>query len=212
MIQAVIFDLDGTVLDNEGKWEEAFRIVAERTGIQYSVIGNRWIHEPGIGVLPNWEKLVGQGEEAVEMTRETEEEYHKTPDSLVMNGVEELVAAIKEQGWLTGLATGSNWNVVEEELEQLNLWLAFDVTPTGEEVLAQKPDAEIYLLTAQKLGVDPETCVVIEDSVAGVESAVAAGMKVIGLTSGYANREMLKKAGAKNVVESLEEVMGVMLV
>lgn len=203
MVTAVIFDLDGTVLDNEQKWEDAFRAVA-RNNTQ------KWIHEPGIGILPNWEKIMGKGEKAVEMTRETEEEYHKAPDSLVMNGVEELVEAVKEKGWLTGLATGSNWNVVEEELEQLNLWLAFDVTTTGEEVLAQKPDPEIYLLTAQKLGVDPETCVVIEDSVAGVEAGAAAGMKVIGLVSGYASAGMLKKAGARNVVDSLVEIMGVM--
>lgn len=200
MINAVIFDLDGTVLDNEQKWEDSFQVVARNNS-------QKWIHEPGIGILPNWEKIVGKGEKAVEMTRETEEEYHKTPESLVMNGLEDLVEAIKEKGWLTGLATGSNWNVVEEELEQLNLWLAFDVTTTGEEVLAQKPDPEIYLLTAQKLGVDPANCVVVEDSVAGVESAVAAGMKVIGLTSDYASADMLKKAGAKDVVDSLTEVV-----
>ena len=201
MISAVIFDLDGTVLDNEQKWEDAFRAVA-RNNTQ------KWVHEPGIGVLPNWEKIVGKGEEAVEMARETEEEYRKTPESLAMNGLESLVDAIKEKGWLTGLATGSNWNVVEEELEQLNLWLAFDVTTTGEEVLAQKPDPEIYLLTAQKLGVDPQNCVVIEDSMAGVKAGVAAGMRVVGLASEYATGEMLKKAGAKYVVEGLGEVMG----
>ncbi len=200
MISAVIFDLDGTVLDNEQKWEDAFQVVARKNT-------QKWIHEPGIGILPNWEKIVGKGEEAEEMTRKTEKEYHESPESLVRNGLEDLVEEIKEKGWLTALATGSNWNVVESELEQLNLWLAFDVTTTGEEVLVQKPDPEIYLLTAQKLGVRSETCVVIEDSVAGVESGLAAGMKVVGLTSDYASREMLKKAGAKDVVDSLMEVV-----
>ena len=50
MIQAVIFDLDGTVLDNEYKWEEAFRGVANRNGIRCPLVGNRWIHEPWIGI------------------------------------------------------------------------------------------------------------------------------------------------------------------
>ena len=65
-----------------------------------------------------------------------------------------MIEEIKDKGWQTALATGTEWHVVEKELEQVNLYLAFDVTTTGDEVLAQKPDPEIYLLTAQKLGVE----------------------------------------------------------
>ncbi|KKU02625.1 MAG: hypothetical protein UY06_C0004G0003 [Candidatus Amesbacteria bacterium GW2011_GWA2_47_70] len=208
MIAAVIFDLDGTALDNEHKWEDVFRKVANSHALEY---GSKWIHEPGIGVGPNWEKIVGKGERAEKLARQTWNLYWQETKNAgnvqVMAGLEELVRAVKERGWLTALATGTNWNVVESELEQLNLWLAFDVTTTGEEVLAQKPDPEIYTLTAQKLGVEPENCVVIEDSVAGVESAVAAGTTVVGLTSGYASEGQLKKAGVKYVVDSLGEVM-----
>ncbi|MEK9200555.1 MAG: HAD family hydrolase, partial [Patescibacteria group bacterium] len=87
---------------------------------------------------------------------------------------------------------------------------AFEVTTTGDEVLAHKPDPEIYLLTVQKLGVDPENCLVIEDSLAGVESGTTAGCQVVGLISDYATEEELKKAGAKWTVESLEEVVDIL--
>ncbi len=209
MISAVIFDLDGTVLDNEEKWENAFRAVANSHALEW---GSKWIHTPGIGVGPNWELIVNQltSLSVDQLTRETCDEYMRNSDVKVMDGVEELVEAVKERGWLTALATGTEWNVVEKELEQLNLWLAFDVTTTGEEVLTQKPDPEIYTLTAQKLGVGPENCVVIENSAAGVESAVAAGMRVVGLVSDYASRETLKKARAKDVVDSLADVVKIL--
>ncbi|KKU28501.1 MAG: Phosphorylated carbohydrates phosphatase [Candidatus Amesbacteria bacterium GW2011_GWA2_47_11b] len=206
MVTAVIFDLDGTVLDNEHKWEMVFARVAQLNSLP--VNQGRWVHTPGIGVRPNWEKLVGKGELAEKLTSETYSEYAKQDDEVkVTPGVEEMVAEAKDQGWLTALATGTSWNVVEKELEQLNLWLAFDVTTTGEEVIFNKPDPEIYTLTVQKLGVDPESCWVIEDSLAGVKSAVAAGMTVMGLVSDYASAEELKKAGAKEVVDSLAEAV-----
>ena len=210
MIQAVIFDLDGTVLDNEGVWEEVFRAVARKSQIPIHK-SQEWIHEPGIGISPNWEKIIGKGERADKLSKETWKEYWKRIGNAtnipVRDGLVELVAAIKEKGWQTALATGSDWNVVADELEQLDLYLAFDVTTTGEEVLAFKPDPQIYLLTSQKLGVDPQECAVVEDSLAGVQAAAEAGMTVVGLTGPYASHQELRKAGAKLQVDNLSEVM-----
>ncbi len=209
MVQAIIFDLDGTVVDSEGLWEEVFSTVARNRQIPNPKPG-KWIHEAGVGILPNWERLVGKGEKAESLARETWNLYSqetKKEEVRVREGLVELVEFIKEQGWLTGLATGSNWNVVEQELEQLDMYLAFDVTTTGEEVLAQKPDPEIYLLTAQKMGVAPAECVVMEDSVAGVTAAIEAGCRVVGITSDYASGEQLRAAGATFVVDNLRETV-----
>lgn len=199
MIGAVIFDLDGTVLDNEPEWETAFRTVAEK----YKIQGSGWLHEPGIGIRPNWKRLMP--EKADELTVKTMLEYRKA-DVKIREGLVELVENIKERGWQTALVTGSSWNVVEKELEELNLYLAFDVTTTGEEVALQKPDPEIYVLTCQKLGLEPKECVIIEDAIAGVRSGVEAGCTVIGLESDYAPRETLLAAGAKWVVKNFEEI------
>jgi len=208
MINAVIFDLDGTVLDNEPAWEEAFRAVARKSQIPNlkSQLANGWYHEPGIGITPNWKRLMP--EKADKLSVETMLEYRKA-DVKVRDGLVELVEKIKEKGWMTALTTGSSWNVVERELEELNLYLAFDVTTTGEEVTILKPDPEIYVLTCQKLGLESKECVVVEDAIAGVRAGAEAGCAVIGLESDYAPKSMLSAAGAKFVAGGLEEVWGI---
>lgn len=204
MISAVIFDLDGTVLDNEGIWDDAFAETARKNNIA------EFTHTPGIGVLNNWKRIVSDLTLAEKYSAETRKNYMEETtgmDLKIREGLTELIEEIKTEGWQTALATGSEWIVVEKELEQVNLYLAFDVTTTGEEVLARKPDPEIYLLTCQKMGFDPENCVVIEDSLAGVESASAAGCITIGIANEFASSTGLRASGAKLVVDNFSEVM-----
>lgn len=215
-IEAVIFDLDGTILDNEGDWEAAFKNVGKK--YDFHLVGEygeqAWIHEPGLGVAANWRKILEKRGEydlgsEQKLVRETVEEYKSLVADLdvrMRDGVEELVELIKSKGWMVGLSTGSSWAVVEKELEALGLVLAFDVTTTGEEVYMPKPDPEIYMLTAQKMGVDPSSCLVVEDAIAGVRAAKEIDMKVVALESGYADRETLEAAGADFVVYDLVEL------
>lgn len=208
MIQAVIFDLDGTILDNESEWEEAFRLTAKNFQLPITnfQLGG-WMHEPGIGLVPNWKKLTGDFQKAEMLAGETVKKYKEISGRVsVRDGVEELVVVVKDKGLLTALATSSVWTVVEKELEELGLILAFDITTTGEEVLAMKPDPEIYILTAQKLEVDPRDCVVIEDSISGVLAGVDAGMLVVGLESEYVSKQKLDQAGAKWVVQEMAQI------
>lgn len=200
-IEAVIFDLDGTVLDNEPDWEQAFRTVMAKYQIMSKFrLENGWVHEPGIGLGSNWRRVLSEnGEYSFEnerkLTGETVDEYQKLVGDLqvkLRNGLEEAMSAISEKNLLTALSTGSTWGIVEKELEALNLILAFGVTTTGEEVIAPKPDPEIYLLTARKLDVDPRNCLVIEDAVAGVRAAKEIEMKTACLVSGYAPETVLK--------------------
>lgn len=204
MISAVIFDLDGTVLDNEGAWQAAFSAVAVSHGLP------EFIHTPGIGVLNNWKKVVHDHTVAEIYTKETKQLYmeqNADGEVQVREGTVELVEKIQERGMQTALATGTEWTVVEKELEQLNLYLAFDVTTTGDEVLAQKPDPEIFILTCQKLGVEPNECMVIEDSVAGVEAAHEIGCQVVGIASNFESKTRLEAAGCDFVVDNLNEVV-----
>ncbi|HJZ05969.1 hypothetical protein A2634_01320 [Candidatus Amesbacteria bacterium RIFCSPHIGHO2_01_FULL_48_32] len=217
MIQAVIFDLDGTVLDNESQWEAAFRAGVDSyqsTVVQLVRQPNGWVHEPGIGLERNWLKITeGDVEMARKLAAETKAKYVSSvaDNGLgLRDGVVEVVEKVKERGWRTALATSSLWHVVERELEELSLQLAFDVTVTGDEVLLPKPDPEIYTLTAQKLGLEPVECLVIEDAVAGVRSAVEAGCPVVALASDYAPGKLLTAAAGEGkiwVVESMEEVL-----
>ncbi len=214
MITAVIFDLDGTITDNEGDWEEVFRRVWEEySGARW--IEKKWLHVVGMGMVPNWRRLVKDEVIVQKLAARTFELYkEKVADRgevRVREGMVEAVEKARELGWLTALCTGSSWNTVEEELEQLGLYLAFDITTTGEEVLAQKPDPEIYILTAQKLGVDFRECLVVEDSVSGVEAGAAAGMEVAGLVTEYSTATVLRAAGAKYSLKDMKELAGLMV-
>jgi len=209
MINTVLFDLDGTILENEDEWEEAFVSIADTHFIEPIATKAGWIHEPGIGVAPNWKKIVKDDQEAEQLAVETREVFKRLSekhDVQVREGFVEVVGQLKEWRWIVGLCTSSVWSSVEKQLEELSLYLAFDVTTTGEEVLQSKPDPEIYLLTAQKLGVDPGECVVVEDSLAGVRAGKDAGMRVVGFLSDYASESQLKAAGADLVIESMHEL------
>lgn len=91
----------------------------------------------------------------------------------------ELLRGMRREGYPTGLATMSHRHQVDRVLSVLGLDGAFDVIATMEDVRRGKPDPEIYLLVAEKLGVPPEEILVIEDSPAGVGAAVSAGMAVV---------------------------------
>lgn len=214
MIQAVIFDLDGTVLDNELLWEGAFVRVVVGNGLKVLTAMrqvNGWVHEPGIGLEANWRRIAqAEADKAQDLSRQVKAAYQELArgELRLREGVEELVEKIKERGLRTALATTTYWHVVEEELEQLQLELAFDVTTTGDEVVLQKPDPEIYALTGQKLGMEPRECLVVEDAVAGVRAAVEAGMQAVGIESGYAPKSVLQAAGARWVVKGMNEING----
>lgn len=214
MIQAVIFDLDGTVLDNEDEWEAAFAQTAANNNIPKSGawMQNGWWHEPGIGVVPNWKKFGYDESEAERLAKETRLSYaqiRRDEEVRVHKGIVEAVDKIKELNWQTGLATSSSWSVAEKELEELGLYLAFEVTTTGEEVMLLKPDPEIYMLTAQKLGLEPEECLVVEDAQAGLLAAKTAGCKVVGLVSEYAPVEMWEDQGTDYVIHEMEELVNI---
>ncbi len=204
-VQAVIFDLDGTVLDNEAEWEEAFCTVAKKFIISSSkfLMPNGWQHEPGIGLANNWRRITGKVP-IEKLVSETVETYRNLSRELKLReGIKEVIEKIKSRGWRTALSTSSTWSVVEKELEELGLELAFDITTTGEEVLVPKPDPEIYLLTAQKLETDPENCLVVEDAIAGIRAAKEAGCRVAGFISEYAVKTTLEAAGADYTIDNI---------
>jgi HAD superfamily hydrolase (TIGR01509 family) len=210
MIAAAIFDLDGTVIDNENLWETAFKAVFNNYHLTFNNEFkqlNDWIHEPGLGLVSNW-KRIAPAEQVEELVRKTVQEYRSLSLSVSLrDGVGEAVEVAKTRGWQTGLCTGSTWSIVEKELEEMTMQLAFDVTVTGEEVLVSKPDPEIYFLAAQKLGIEPEEGLVVEDAIAGIRAAKEAGMKVIGLVSDYAPKELMLAAGADFTVDNFSDVV-----
>lgn len=106
-------------------------------------------------------------------------------DSQALPGALSLVTALRMGGQKLGLASSSIRPWVEACLQRIGLANAFDITVTGTEIENGKPDPEIYLLTAERLGVAPSECLAVEDAPAGIESAKAAGMTVWAVRTEY---------------------------
>lgn len=194
---AVIFDLDGTVLDNEDEYGAAFRKVLRSLGKRTD---KKFPHTSGIGVKENWLLLLSKyhiktKKSIEELTRETQDAYLKMLPRVNFNaGFENFTKDLKNSGIAVAMATSNAWWIVDEVSENLELKGLFDSITTGEEVAYKKPDPEIFLLTAEKLGVEPKECLVFEDSVAGIEAAKRAGMKVVGIARDSKHAKDLKEA------------------
>jgi HAD superfamily hydrolase (TIGR01509 family) len=198
MLKAVIFDLDGTILINNEAYDVAFSTVLKkyRNDIQGNVN-----HTGGIGVKENWKNLKEKYElpEDIlidDLEKQTQEKYLQNMDLIkVREGFEELAKEVKESGLMTALATGNDKETTDKILEHFGLQKYFDVVTTIYEAGKPKPEPDIFLLAAERLGVEPVECVVIEDSEAGIESANNANMTVISIhEQGFVDlsAEMLK--------------------
>lgn len=203
---AVIFDLDGTVLENEHIYAEVFAKVLRKHSPQAK--DNSFTHSRGVGLEKNWEHLKREFNlkaEVSQLVHETQDEYHQKIGSvLVRAGFFDLQKALKSDGKLVALATSNNWWLVEDELQDLSLEKYFDTIVTGEEVVNKKPSPDIFLTAARKLDVEPQECVVIEDSEAGVTAGHEAGMKVVAILNFFSKRKDFPQADL--VVEGFEDL------
>lgn len=207
IISAVIFDLDGTVLDNEDEYGKAFNKVLKslgfNSGTDYPQVGSIGVHE-------NWPILIAKyniktNKTIERLARATQDAYLEQINQITLKpGIEEFIKNLKAGGIQTALATSNNWFIVQEDFDRLKLDHFFDCVVTAEEVLEKKPAPDLFLKAAEKLSVEPEKCLVVEDAPAGVKAAHAAGMKVIGLARNDETEDNLIEADL--VVRNYDEI------
>ena len=183
MIQAVVFDLDGVLVDSEHVWDEARKeLSAERGGRWHdqasrdmmgmsSLEWSRYMHDV-IGLEDPPEEI------SAEVVRRLEEIYRR--ELPLIDGAVEAVERLAAR-WPLGLASSSNRELIDLVLELSGLAQNFRVTVSSEEVAHGKPAPDVYLETARRLGVAPEGCAAIEDSENGIKSAKGAGMRVLAI-------------------------------
>lgn len=206
-IAAVIFDLDGTVLDNEDEYGASFKKVLESLGAK---VETDYPQTGGIGVKENWSLLLARYKVKTSKSMEalaqaTQEEYLKLLDKVTLKeGFEEFVKSLREEGIKVALATSNGWWIVDEVFEKLSLERFFDAVTTGEEVEYKKPDPDLFLVTAGKLGVVPGECLVIEDAPSGIKAAKKAGMRVVAIARDEGHARTLR--GADKVVSGYNEL------
>jgi sugar-phosphatase len=182
-MRAVIFDMDGVLIDSEPLWRLAERRIFAEIGIELSdadcertmgmrtdeVIGFWYRESPWEGPTPA--EVEARLEDCMrELIAERGE---------AMAGVERSLEMARAEGLMLGLATSSSPPLIDAVLDTLGMKDVFAVTHSAVEEAFGKPHPAVFLSTARLLGVEPAECVAIEDSKAGVGSATAAGMRVI---------------------------------
>ena len=180
-VEAVIFDLDGVLLDSEQRWDEVKHALVTESG-------GSWRDEAPEVMMgmssPEWSAYLRedlqvpleQDEINREVVRRMEEGYRESLP--LLPGAGDAVRALAAR-WPLGRASSSNRELIDLVLELADFGAAFQVTVSSEEVARGKPSPDVYLRAAEKLGVDPSRAVAIEDSSNGIRAGSAAGMPVI---------------------------------
>jgi HAD superfamily hydrolase (TIGR01509 family) len=200
LIEAVVFDLDGVLLDSEQVWDEVREQLARERGgrwhegAQRAMMGmsstewSQYMHnELGLPEPPE--------EISAEVVRRLEERYRQHLPLLdgAVEAVERLAAL-----WPLGIASSSNREVIDLVLELSGLAPFFKATVSSEEVARGKPAPDVYLEAARRLGVAPQRTGAIEDSENGIRAAKAAGMRVVAIPNPHypPNPDVLEQADA----------------
>ena len=183
MIEAVVFDLDGLLLESEQVWNEAKEELARSTGgrwpaeAEHAMLGmsspewSRWMHdELGVPLEPE--------EISAEVVRLLATSYEERLP--ILPGADAAVRRIAAR-WPLGLASSSNREIIDLVLREAGWAELLAVTVSSEEVDRGKPAPDVYLETTRRLGAGPERCAAIEDSGAGIRSGAAAGLRVIAI-------------------------------
>jgi HAD superfamily hydrolase (TIGR01509 family) len=207
-VEAVVFDLDGVILDTEELWDEVREGLARERG-------GRWSDKAQADMMgmssPEWSAymhdVVGLPEAPEEINREVVARMldgyaERLP---LIDGAVEAVERMAAR-WPLGLASSSNRELIDRALEVSGLARHFRATVSSEEVPRGKPAPEVYLEAARRLGVQPAACAAIEDSANGIRSAHTAGMRVIAIPNAAFPPPDEVLALAANVLPSIREL------
>ena len=206
-IQAVIFDMDGVLVDSAASHRRAWQALLEEMGspITDPEFWRITIGRPIEEALPLLAKRQLTRREIVRYSRRRNDLFHEFSREGVAQvpGVRAFVRGLEEARVPSALATSATQHVARIILKRLDLNETFRAVVTADDVRNGKPDPEVYLTAAQRLEVNPEHCLVFEDSVVGIHAALSAGMSCIGVTTSNTADE-LKLAGAARAIRDFE--------
>ena len=192
MIKGIIFDLDGVLVSTDEMHYQAWKRLAKELGIMgFTREDNR--RQRGVSRMASLEIVLEKSErtyteEEKSALAERKNNYYlelleDMDDCAVLAGVKDVLKELKDKGLL--LAVGSASKNAPVILEKTGLLPYLDKVSCGLDTTRSKPDPEVFLIAAQKLGLPPEECLVVEDSAAGIEAAAAGGMKSLGVGPFY---------------------------
>jgi len=190
-IKAVIFDLDGVILSTDMFHYKAWKKLADEEEIDFDETINERLR--GVSRMESLDILLEisskeYSQKEKEILAERKNEYYREyinelTEEDILPGVMDSMATLKKKGIM--VAIGSSSKNSPKILQLLGLEIYFDATADGNEITHSKPDPEVFLLAAQKLGVEAVNCLVVEDAEAGIEAALRAKMKVLAVGAAY---------------------------
>ena len=206
--KACLFDLDGVLVDTAIYHFQAWKMLGENFNYQLTEEQNEQLkgvsRVESLNRILNWASYTATEEQKEIWLKEKNDNYlqlitHMNP-SEILPGVVDFLGQIKADGYK--IALGSASKNAEIILEKTHLTPWFDLIIDGNKVSKSKPDPEVFLKGAEGLGLLPSECIVFEDAQAGVEAAIAGGMKVIGIGEasvlGDANKVIPNFVGIKS--------------
>ena len=191
--KGALFDLDGTLIDSKAHHLLAWRELFDRHGHlvrEEDILRSFGQTSPHMvrALLPS-----EQDNQRIQALADEKEEFYRDmirDELTLIPGAEELLFALRQADYGVALATSAPPENVRLVLRVLGIAPLFDVTVGEQDIARSKPDPEIFLLAASRLGVPPDHCVVFEDSPSGVEAAVAANITCVAVTTGYLPAEL----------------------
>ncbi|NLY00982.1 MAG: HAD family phosphatase [Rhodopirellula sp.] len=205
---AVIFDMDGVLIDSYLPHFRSWQTLGRETGrvmteAQFAATFGRTSREV---IRQLWPEQQFTDEQVAELDARKEEAFRKIIDDEfpVMAGAPELIASLVAGGFRLGIGSSAPPANVEMVIDRLGVRHLIGAVVTGADVERGKPDPQVFLLAAARLGLRPACCIVVEDAPDGVKAGHAAGMAVVALVSTGRSRELLSKA--EYVVDTLQEL------
>lgn len=209
MIKAVIFDMDGVIIDSEGVYLQYQLEFARKKNPDVKI--EQLFPMVGATKKESWEvlrKAINNGQTWEELREEfrqrdiySEINYRK----LFRPEVEETLEQLKRDGYRLALASSTHLELVERVLKENGIEHYFEAVVSGNQFKRSKPDPEIYLYTSKKLELSPEECLAVEDSTIGITAAHRAGMKIAAVTD---QRYRFDQSLADYHLERVKDVLG----
>ena len=195
-LRAVLFDMDGTLVHNMHFHRQAWYAFLQKHGID---INDEDFDRKNAGtiveIVPRFFDGVTDHAEIMRLGMEKEALYREIyrPHVQPLAGLRNFLDAARAAGLKLALATAADRGNIDFTLEELGITGMFDAITGGEEVKKGKPDPEVFLVSARKLGLKPGDCIVFEDSHVGIQAGLSAGMEVIGMATTHTRAELSER-------------------
>ncbi len=209
MNKSIIFDMDGTMIDNMMVHHRAWQRKLSELGLDMSI---EEVHQKVHGVNTEiLERLFGDCftlEQRKKISAEKEDEYRRifAPELTLIDGLAELLHELKGMNIPMGIGSAAPPENVDFVMNALNLWHYFDVVKHSDDVKEGKPHPEVYLTLLNELGTKPSDCIIFEDTPAGAEAARRAGCKVIVVTTTHQPEEFNNNPNVIKFISDFIEV------